>query len=344
MTPIVPLRFSPRPAVRLAAVAAALPPAVRTSAEVEARIAGASPAFRPREGVLEAVSGVRERRVAAAEVQCSDLAVAAAREALERAGLRPRDVGALVFASASQDLLEPATAHIVQAKLGTRCQVLDVKNACNSFLNGVQVGEALVATGQCEVALVVTGEIPSRVTEWRVESACDFRRRFAGFTMGDAGAAAVLARATDGRGIFHRRFTAHSEHWGLATIPCCGSMHAARTAPLEVDGARLKDAFLAHGPAFLARSLCEAGVSLDDFARILVHQATLPYLGEMCAATGVPIERVEITADVLGNMAAASLPVAYAQAHADGSITAGDRVLWIGLASGIGIGILMTDV
>lgn len=341
---MAPLRVSRLPTVRLAAVAAALPPAVCTSADVEARIAAASPGFRPRAGVLEAVSGVRARREAAGDVQCSDLAVEAAREALDRAGLHPRDVGALVFASASQDLLEPATAHIVQAKLGTRCQVLDVKNACNSFLNGVQVGEALVATGQCEIALVVTGEIPSRLTEWEVASACDFRRRFAGFTMGDAGAAAVLARSRDGRGIFHRRFTAHSDHWPLATIPCCGSMHAGRTAPLEVDGARLKDAFLAHGPAFLARSLCEAGVGFDDFARILVHQATLPYLDEMCAATGVPRDRVEVTADTLGNMASASLPVAYARAEADGTIAEGDRVLWIGLASGIGIGILMTDV
>lgn len=331
-------------AVRLAAVAAELPPHAVTSAEVEARVAAASPGFAPRAGVLEAVSGVRTRRVAAPGVQCSDLAAAAARRALDAAGLRPRDVGALVFASASQDLLEPATAHIVQAKLGTRAPVMDVKNACNSFLNGLQVGEALVATGACEVALVVTGELPSRGADWRVGGAADFRRRFAGFTMGDAGAAAVLVPSADGRGIFHRRFAAVSGHWALATMPCCGSMHGGALAPLQADGAALKDAFLRHGPPLLRRSLCEAGLTLDAFDRVLVHQATLPYLDEMCAATGLPRDRVEVTVDALGNMASASLPVAFARARARGALADGDRVLWVGLASGIGVGILMCDV
>lgn len=335
------------PLVRLAAVAAALPPHSVTSAEVEAQITAASPAFRLRPGVIAAVSGVRARRVADAAVQCSDLAVEAARRALEEAELRPRDVGTVVFASASQDLLEPATAHVVQAKLGTRAPVMDVKNACNSFLNGVQVGEALVATGACRSALVVTGEVPSRLTDYRVRDAADFRRRFAGFTMGDAGAAAVLVRSTDGRGVYHRRFAAWSDHWALATVPCCGSMHAGLSparAPLQADGAALKDAFLRHGPALLRASLCEAGASMDDFARVLVHQATLPYLDEMCAAADIPRARVEVTADALGNMASASLPVAFARARARGALVPGDRALWIGLASGIGVGILMADV
>ena len=330
----------------LLGVGAILPARVRTSAEVEARVAARSSGFCPRAGIVEAVSGIRTRRVADDAVQCSDLAVEAARRALDAAGVRPARIDLLVFAAAGQDLLEPATAHVVQHKLGTRAQVFDVKNACNSFLNGVQVAEAMLASRACEIALVVTGEICSRAVAWQVRDADEFRRAFPGYTMGDAGAAVVMARTRDGRGIFHRRFTSVSAHWELATIDCCGSMHPHDDARshLRADGTRLKDAFLAHGPALLRESMCDAGVGFDDFARILVHQATVPYMDEMIAATGMPRDRVEITVTEYGNMASASLPVAYALATARGDLHPGDRVLWVGLASGIGVGILMVEV
>lgn len=331
--------------VCLLGVGAALPPRVRTSAEVEARVAARSPGFQPRPGIVEAVSGVRTRRVAEDGVQCSDLAVEAARRALDAAGVPAARVDLLIFAAAAQDLLEPATAHVVQAKLGTCAQVFDVKNACNSFLNGVQVAEALLLSGACETALVVTGEVCSRAVGWCVRDAGEFRRAFPGYTMGDAGAAVVMARSRDGRGIFHRRFASLSAHWDLATIDGCGSMHPHDDARsyLQADGTRLKEAFLTHGPALLRASMGEARVGFDDFARILVHQATVPYMDEMIEATGMPRDRVEVTVADYGNMASASLPVAYALATARGDVRRGDRVLWVGLASGIGVGILMAD-
>src|SRR3982074_44345 len=122
-----------RPAnrVRLVSVAASLPPATRTSAEVEARITASSKGFRPRPGLGAGMSGVRTRRVAAGSVQWSALGADAAGKARADAGIGVEDVDLLIFAAAGQDLVEPATANIVQEKLGTRCQAFDVKNACN---------------------------------------------------------------------------------------------------------------------------------------------------------------------------------------------------------------------
>jgi 3-oxoacyl-[acyl-carrier-protein] synthase-3 len=178
--------------------------------------------------------------------------------------------------------------------------VLDVKNACNSFLNGVQVGEALVATGQCEVALVVTGEIPSRVTEWRVESACDFRRRFAGFTMGDAGAAAVLARAATGAG---------SSTAASPRTASTGRSPRSRAAARCTPRARRRSRWTARGsrtpssrtgPAFLARSLCEAGVGVDDFARHPRSSGHASVPRRDVRRHRRARDRVEVTADTLG--------------------------------------------
>ena len=265
---------------------------------------------------------------------------------MDDAGVGPADIDLLIFAAASQDLIEPATAHIVQHKLGSCAQVLDVKNACNSFLNGLQLAEALILSGGCRTALVVTGELCSRAIDWRVADNQQFRRSFAGYTMGDAGAAAVVGRSDDERGIFYRRFVAVSRHWELATIASGGSRNprGEEHGFLHADGARLKDVFVEVAPRMARLFEQESGVRLTDFDRILVHQATVPYLDEMLAVTGIPSHLVEHTVAEFGNMAAASLPVAFVHALERGAICEGDRVLWLGLASGISIGAMMMNV
>jgi len=337
-----------RPArVQLAGVASYLPETVRTSREVEERIAAESPGVRVRPGLIAARTGIQARRVASEHDQCSDLAVRAARAALAQAALDPRDVDLLIFAAASQDLIEPATAHIVQHKLGTRCQVLDVKNACNSFLNGVQVAESLICTGAARHALVVTGEICSRAVRWHVRDADELRRFFPGWTMGDAGAAVVLTAAShEERGIRHRAFAARSSYWPLATIPYGGSMHPRgdEYAYLHGDGPALKDAFVTEGPAILQGMLREAGITFDDVDHIFVHQVGEAYHAALLAATGMPAHKVRGTVAELGNMASATLPVAHARAVADGTVRPGDRVLWLGMASGISVGVFIIDV
>lgn len=339
-------RRAPTPIkVRLASVAAALPSQVRTSAEVEAMILEASPGFRMRRGTIAAMTGIVARRVAADHEQCSDLAVDAARRAMADAGIGASEIDLLVFAAAGQDLIEPATSHIVQVKLGTTAQVVDVKNACNSFLNGIQVADALIRTGAIRTALVVTGEVCSRAIRWQVRDADEFRTFFPSYTMGDAGAAAVLTASAGAEGIPYIGFAARSAHWPLATIPAGGSMHPRgdEHAYLRGDGPALKDAFVAHGPTMLRQLLDEAALSLDDFDHIFVHQVGVPYHHEMLEAAGLEPERIECLVPHLGNMASASIPVAHAAAVARGTVRPGDRVMWLGMASGISVGVLVLE-
>ncbi len=340
------LRSVALPHVQLSAVSAYLPTAIRTSAEVEAMIAAASPGFRVRRGILAARTGIQARRVARVDEQCSDLAVAAARRALDEAGVRVADIDLLIFAAAGQDLIEPATAHIVQHKLGTTCQVLDVKNACNSFLNGIQVAESLIQNRSARKALVVTGEICSRAVRWDVRSADEFRQHFPSYTMGDAGAAAVLRSSTDGRGIRYRSFAARSHHWPLATVASGGSMHPRgdEFAYLHGDGPALKNAFVKDGPTILRGMLQDAELDFADVDHIFVHQVGVPYHAEMLVATGIPAHKVRGTVTEYGNMASATIPVAHAMAVADGTVRRGHRVMWLGMASGISVAMFIIDV
>ncbi|WP_275003193.1 3-oxoacyl-ACP synthase III family protein [Promicromonospora iranensis] len=188
-------RQRPRPVARIAGVAVHLPERTRDVAEAERELHRRNPKVAPRLPMVSRLTGVRRVHVADDDQQASDLAVAASRTVLDRAGLGPQDVDLLIFASATQDMIEPATSHITAAKLGVRAPVMDVKNACNSVLNGIEVAEALIGTGRYRRVLVACGEMPTRGVRWDVPDRRTYAMSAAGYTMSDAGAA-VLVEAT----------------------------------------------------------------------------------------------------------------------------------------------------
>jgi len=330
--------------VRLVGVASSLPEYKRSSDEVD-ELLSRSGGFKPRRGLIQAMSGIRERRVAADDEHCSDLAADACRKVLASSNVDKADVDLLIFASAGQDLTEPATAHITQSKLGTKAAVFDLKNACNSFLNGMQVAESLILGGSYKTVLLATGEVSSRVISWRPKNLRDFKSCMPGYTVGDAGAAALLVRSDDKRGIFYRKFSSHSEYWDLTTVDGGGSRYPQGDHfYLRSNAPELKVAFREIGLPFVKLAMQEANAKFSDFKRIFVHQVSLPYLYDMLEESDIPVDQVEVTIEFLGNMAAASIPVAMAQAFERGAIERGDRIMCLGLASGISIGAVMIDL
>ena len=331
--------------VRVVSAGSFLPDRAVSSAEVEDRIAAASPGARIRRGLLVGLTGVENRHYAADDIQASDLAVEAVHRTLQSPGISNLDVDLLIWASASQDLVEPATAHIVAAKLGLRCPVFDVKNACNSFLNGIQVATALLGTRAYRNALVVTGETPSRAVRWSVASSEDYVKNIAGYTMGDAGAAVLLEYAPDAEGMFHIAFHAVSQHWDLAMLPAGGSMHPRgdEWTYFTGDGPRLRDAFLAIGSSFIDAALDDTSTVRDDFVRVFCHQVTLPFLELFCATCRIDPGKLELTLPHLGNIASATIPTQLARALEQRAVSSGDQVMCIGLAGGLSLAtILMT--
>jgi 3-oxoacyl-[acyl-carrier-protein] synthase-3 len=328
--------------VRVAAVASYLPATRRTSVEVEEMIAASNPDLAFPQGIVETITGVRSRRVADEGINASDLAAAAARTVLDESGTRAKDIDLLIFASASQDMVEPATANMVQELVGTTCPVFDVKNACNSFLSGMQVAEALIKSGAASRILVTSGETPSRCIKWSVRDRDDFKFSFPGYSLGDAGAAALLVASDEERGIFHRSFQTVSRHWQACTIPGGGSAHPRgdEFSYFRSDGTALRDAFAENGTGILERALAETETSFADYRRILVHQVAMPYLRTFIDVTGVPLEKLEVTLPELGNIASTTLPVAFAQSVSRDGIQPGDNVMWVGLASGISLGVM----
>jgi 3-oxoacyl-[acyl-carrier-protein] synthase III len=317
--------------VGITGVGAHLPEREVTTAELQQSVAARMP-----RGLFARLTGIERRRIAAPGEYASTLGLHAARHALGAAGLGPLDVDLLLFASASRDMVEPATAHIVQDALGSRAHALDVTNACNSFVNGIDLARSMILAGRARRALVVTGETPSRVMRPGVTDLADARRSFAGYTFGDAGAAVVVEPVERG-GILDIDTETHSHHWTVGGIPGGGSRHPRgdEHTYFAGDGHRLRGVFEEVGASILDRLRDRTGFEYADFARVLVHQVTLPYLDRFVEVTGVPKDKLEVTVTDLGNMASATLGVQLARIRP--GLVAGDRVLILGLGGGVSI-------
>lgn len=321
--------------VGITSVGSSLPAHELRTDALQARVEAAS-GFALPPGLLQHLTGISSRRIAAEDEYASTLAVRAGRQALERAGLDPYDVDLLVFASASRDMVEPATAHIVQAELGGRAHTFDVTNACNSFLNGIDVARSLIMAGRATRALVVTGETPTRSMRWRLDSVEQGKQAFAGYTFGDAGAAVVLEPVATG-GIVDVDTETHSKHWSVGGIFGGGSRHPRdlEYTYFSGDGHLLKEVFEKLGTGILERVRARTGFGWGDFTKVLVHQVTRRYLDRFVEVTGVPSTLLEITIEELGNLASATMGVQLDRVAP--GLRQGDRVLFIGLGGGISV-------
>src|SRR5690606_30060837 len=170
-----------------------------------------------------------------------------------------------------------------------------------------------------------------------------FLRSFPGYTMSDGGAALVLEASDDAEvGIRSMRFLAVSKHWDVGTLPGGGTMRPRDIDAeyFDMDGRRLQQAFLELGPEPVLGLLRERGLTWDDFDVVAIHQVALPYLPPIFDRLGVPNDRTVITVTDHGNLAAVTLPLQLQLARERGMLRRGSRVLLIGLAGGISLGLV----
>jgi 3-oxoacyl-[acyl-carrier-protein] synthase-3 len=272
-------------------------------------------------------TGIRERRIAAPSEQTSDLALHAARAALSAAGLAPADVDLIVVATTTPDQLFPATACILQAKLGiTGGPAFDVQAVCSGFIYALTVADRMVAGGVARNALVVGAEIYSRILDWNDRGTC--------VLFGD-GAGAVVLVPSRVPGIVSSHLHADGHHGEILSVPGTIADGAIRGSPyVHMDGGIVFK--------FAVRVLVEAahealganGLAADAIDWLVPHQANLRIIDAVAKKLGVPHERLIITVDRHANTSAASIPLALDLAARDGRLQAGQRVMLLGVGGG----------
>jgi acyl-CoA:acyl-CoA alkyltransferase len=290
-------------------------------------------------GTLERKFGIIERRFAADNEQASDLAVNAAIKIIRKDDKNTIDC--LIFASGSSDMIEPATASIVQSKLQLKCPALDVKNACNSFTCGLQVANAFIVSGMYKKILLVTGEKVSSIIKLEFENIEEFLKRFASFSMGDAGAAVLIEPSNDNSGMYEQNFETHGEHWELCTVPGGGSMYPHDGSKVYFEGrtAEMRDVFLAKKGDAINIALQKMNWQPSDLDFVFMHHVSENTFEIAASDLGIAQEKFYNVFSNYGNMAASSIPFALCNAVENNVLKKGDKIMLLGVASGISLSV-----
>ena len=290
---------------------------------------------------LERVTGIKEKRVTPSGILPSDMAVIAAKQALERARVTTSQIDAIIYTGLTRDYLEPATAHIVQSKLGaTNATVFDISNACHGFMNGLHVMDALIATGQIRYGLVVTGEQGSLFANRTIEALKDCHSRAglttltAGLTLGDAGAATLMTKKVSPKEGFmgfmlqsQGQFARYCTSGGpLTEGPLLTDMPAIVGESAKLVTKMFED--------FMGKRL---KWRVDQLAKYLIHQVGARVFQLHSQLMGIPQSIMPKTVDLLGNLITANIPLAIDHCLRRKEIQAGDKIYLSGTGSGISL-------
>src|SRR5690606_22081759 len=277
-------------------------------------------------------TGIRERRIAAESETTSSLAIEAARRALASAGVEARDVDLIITGTCTPDGMFPAVSTLVQHGVGALdAAPFDVNAACTGFLTALSTARQFIATGQSRRALVIGAETMSRIMDWTDRGTC--------VLFGDGAGAVLLEAAPEGEPGGLDSLVLHSDgsQAGLlyATGPCGPGEALSREAHLIMNGSAVfKLAVTAMAEASL-EVLGQAGLTAADVDLVVPHQANRRIITAMADRLHLPAEKVYMNLDRYGNTSSATIPIALAEAAAEGRLKPGDRVLLCAFGGGL---------
>jgi 3-oxoacyl-[acyl-carrier-protein] synthase-3 len=307
--------------------------------------------------LIERLTGIKTRHYAKENTSPSELAVKAGWQALETANLSIYDIDTLIFAATDTDVIEPATANVVQAKMGiSKINAFDVKNACNSVLQALNVANSLIATGAAHRILIVSGEVGSYAVNRKIGSKEELRTKLGGLTLGDAGAAIIVEPSDGNLGFLEFNLMSMGEYWHLCHVPEhidwrsrpekmsdyqfyldlpeLGKLIGKNTIPYFKEYNRYRQQEHQEIPFH------------DHLDLIIGHQISKRFIEEVRQALKIPPHKSMVTVEYLGNTASTAIPLALYKAIEQGLVQCGtgQEVMFFGAASGYSIGHLRVRI
>jgi 3-oxoacyl-[acyl-carrier-protein] synthase-3 len=291
-------------------------------------------------------TGIKERRIARADEATSDMALAAAKEALAAAKIGPQDIDLIVVATVTSETSFPSTACRLQGRLGCRAiPAFDVSAACSGYLYALTIAEKFIKAGAARYALVVAAEKLSSVTDYTDRNTC--------VLFGDGAGAAVLSEVESG-GLLSIYLGTDGKQSELITLPAGGSRRPAshetvdqHLHSLKMNGAEVfKVAVKTMADAALEAMNALGVHSADEVSLIIPHQANIRIINAVAKRMGVQLSegKVFLNIEKYGNMSAASTAVALAEAVQSGRVKKGEKVVMVAFGSGLTWGALVIEL
>ena len=281
-------------------------------------------------------TGIRARHFAADGVPCSDLALQAARAALESAGRAAADLDLIIVATSTPDMVFPSTACILQAKLGAAGgAAFDLQAVCSGFVYALAVADSMIRAGTARCALVVGAEIFSRILDFDDRTTC--------VLFGD-GAGAVVLEASERPGILATELHADGRHAGILCVP--GTVAGGKVTGdplLKMDGQAVFKLAVGVLDSAARAVLAKAGRSEADLDWLIPHQANIRIMQGTARKLKLPLDKLIVTVDEHGNTSAASVPLALDAAVKTGRVKPGDTVMLEGVGGGFTWGAVLLD-
>ena len=320
---------------RISGTGSALPPQRLSNADLVARLA--ADGIESSDDWIVERTGIRARHFVDDTQNASDLAVEAARRALEAAQLTGADIDLIIVATSTPDMVFPSTATIVQRKLGILhgCPAFDVQAVCSGFVYALTVADAMVRAGSARHALVIGAEVFSRILDFKDRTTC--------VLFGD-GAGAVVLSASDTPGILATDLHADGRHLDILCVP--GTVSGGRISGvplLRMDGQAVFKLAVGVLEKTARASLEKAGRTEADIDWLIPHQANIRIMQGTARKLKLPLEKVIVTVDQHGNTSAASIPLALDAGVRDGRIRRGETLLLEGVGGGFTWGSVLLD-
>ena len=276
-------------------------------------------------------TGMKERRIS--HVRGIELAITAASRAIACAGMQGEDIELVVYGSCSNDETVPNSASGVQQRIGaTRAAAFDVNTACTSFMYGLSIASAMIKTGIVKNAVVIGVELISQYLDWD--------NRNVAVLFGDGAAAVVLRESDENEGVIAEKLQCYADARQILRVRGMGTMYANLGVQYgqtrwDFDGQEIfRKAVHGMGEASV-EVMRRAGVTIDDIAVVVPHQANLRIIEAVAKRAGASLDKVFLTVQKYGNMSAATAPVALVEAVEEGRVLPGSLVLMPAFGGGL---------
>ncbi len=320
--------------VRITGVGRYLPARTLTNADLE-RLVDTSDDW------ILSRTGIRERHIAADDESSSTMGARAALEALRSARVEPGDVDLVIAGTCTPDGMFPAAATRIQDAIGApRAAAFDVNAACNGFMTSLSTAAQFIAAGSAQRAVVVGTETMSRIVDWTDRGTC--------VLFGDGAGAVVIERSAPGEPGGIGALLLRSDGSQANSLYACGPAsptagHAAAQAHIVMDGPAVFRSAVTALASTAADALASAGLTVDDVALCVPHQANARIIQAMAKSLGLPPERAFVNVDHTGNTSSASIPIALAEANERGLLHPGDQVLLAAFGGGLSWGAMVVQ-